>query len=781
MNRSEWLTDDLLEGVFQDRATRGSLEGLRAEVVSATAAVGQRGVWRLRLANLLPAPMPRPALLAVLLLAALLGVALAIALAGRQPPSPFNIGSLAFVRDGDVYLANPDGSDARVVLHENGVVFSTVTWSRDGSRLAVDGESGVVVLDAVSGAPAFVGGHNPAWSPDGRELAVLVVSPGDVTSNSLRILDPATRAVRAEFPFVAFNGLAWSPNGRWIAATGDCTGALCPAGVTSAANSVIRIDVQTGDVIQVDGRSGHLDAERQVAWSPDSGHVAYIRWGMDATRTNCDDLLLCTKDVIVADADGSNAVRVNEQHGRADQPRWSPDGQWIAFRDGSHITIQHPDGAAGRSIVDRPVLGFSWGPGSDRIWFTQEGPGGVAPVWEASLDGDVRPLGVSIDGGWVFGGTGLAFDFQVRAAGQSEPSLAVGAPITPVATLDVETPVPAAAADPSSRWSRLLTESTDLCQLLSVDSGSGAPTTIADLCTPPPTQGSSGSWSPTGTAYAIVRDGRLSIIYPDGRVGLDMDDLAGINGVTWSPDGTWLGATGTSTYLLRPDGSGLRELPSNFLSWSPDGQKLAVSGTDGTLLIGPSSGVGLTPIGTFPSPTTWSPDGSRFGFVRDGDFWTASIDGTDLLNVTRLQLGGASGGTWSPDGRWVAVTANHGLWLVRPDGSERRWLDFGTGQFTYDAVWSPDSLRFAMSAYEQSTEPSQRVHTYIVSAGGAPTIQVDETWGPSWSPDGRFLVATDVPDADTSAQGSIVLLNADGSGQRVLPTHSLGNRPVWLP
>jgi hypothetical protein len=326
----------------------------------------------------------------------------------------------------------------------------------------------------------------------------------------------------------------------------------------------------------------------------------------------------------------------------------------------------------------------------------------------------------------------------------------------------------------------VLTESRDLCELLSIPTDTGAATKIADVCSPPPTDGSSGSWSPTGAAYAIVRNGRLSVIDPDGRVDMDIDGLTGLGGVAWSPGGIWLGATGTSAYVLRPDGSGLRQLSGNVLSWSPDGQKLAVSGTDGMLLVGPASGVGVRSIGVFPWPSTWSSDGSRFAFLRDGDLWTAAIDGTDVRNITSLPLGGAIAAAWSPDDRWIAVATNHGLLLTHPDGAEARWLELGTDETVWGPRWSPDSTRVAFSTYPEGSASQRAWRTYLVAASGAPTILLEATWDVSWSPDGRFLVGTDSPSSSSGSGQGLVLMNSDGSGRRVLRPEGFGNTPVWV-
>ena len=166
MNRSEPLTDELIQAMFERRAERAAVGTLGEEILAATASTRQRSVLGLRLAGAWPRLNSRPAWIALAVLAALLGL-LAVALSGHRQPGPLRTGLLAF-RAGDVYLADPDGSNAGVVLHQDGATFATTAWAPGGDRLAVDGDAGVVVLDAATGGTTRIGGSNPVWSPDGK-------------------------------------------------------------------------------------------------------------------------------------------------------------------------------------------------------------------------------------------------------------------------------------------------------------------------------------------------------------------------------------------------------------------------------------------------------------------------------------------------------------------------------------------------------------------------------------------------------------------------------------
>jgi Tol biopolymer transport system component len=761
---------------FSDDAARRVPAGLLGSIGVASRTRRQQPGWLVTLRGesmgAAPAVPTRTRRLALAIVVAALATLLAIVVAG-QHRDPLHTGLLAFIRNGDLYLAEPDGADARVVLHQEGFAFSTVAWSPTRARLAIDGGSGVVVLDASTGKATFVGGSNPVWSPDGKQLAVLDAVPGQA---ALRIVDAGTLLPHATYPFSAIGGMAWSPNGRWIAATGG-----------EDAKSIVRIDVVSGDVIQIEGPSGHLDAAREIGWSPDSSRVAFVRYG-NPSGGPCGDILLCRVDVVTADADGAHAVVVNRAPGQADLPSWSPDGLWLAFRatgaasDGGEprgpgIQVVHADGAEERSLVAAAVSDFAWSRDSASVIYSVGDGTSAATIWEASLRGQARSLGISIDDGFRFETTGLGFAWQAVAVGAPMPPLPNAVMTTPAPTLEVATPGPGAPADLTGTWPTLMGQrSEDACAVLRIATGTGATTIAAELCDPPASESYGGSLSPNGEAYAVIRDGRLSILSTKGLPSVEVGGVAGLAGVAWSPGGEWLGVTGTNSYLLHSDGSGRHEIPGSP-TWSPDGRTMAVSAADGALWIGRADGTGLISIGAFPAPITWAPDTSRFGFIRSGDFWTAAIDRSDVRNVTSFPFGGASDASWSPDGSWVAIVAGRGVWLMGPDGAGRRWLDPGPDQFTSGVAWSPDSSRMAMQAYDDGTG-GQTSLIYLVNVDGSPTIRIDAANYPSWTPDGRFLVATDV--GAGGAAGSLTVMNADGSGRHDLGTTGVDGPLVWV-
>jgi hypothetical protein len=306
-----------------------------------------------------------PLIAAALLLAAVL--ALALAFPGSHPPGPLDAQRIAFIRNGDIWVANTDGSAARLVAAHRaaGAVPGSclgVLWSPDGSRLAtpleadLQGPPRTRTIALLSDAGAAVGTIDVesvqiamAWSPDGSHLTVfapLAKGAGlQVFGREGRLereltLPPQARPIAGEIPVP---WVKWSPDGRSIAIS-----EWDPAGSVSGHTWMVAADgTDTREVLGPGGGS-----VSSIAWSPDGTRLASAIGNQESG------------ELWVAGVDGSSAQRIASMFGPiVEVSGWSPDGTWIAFADSSAIDVVRADGSGDPFRFGASSFGARW---SDR-------------------------------------------------------------------------------------------------------------------------------------------------------------------------------------------------------------------------------------------------------------------------------------------------------------------------------------------------------------------------------------------------------------------------------
>jgi Tol biopolymer transport system component len=227
-------------------------------------------------------------------------------------------------------------------------------------------------------------------------------------------------------------------------------------------------------------------------------------------------------------------------------------------------------------------------------------------------------------------------------------------------------------------------------------------------------------------------------------------------------------------------------------SWSPDGSKIAFTDIRDNpkgpnLYVMNADGSEQTKLSNSFSPIEtlrWSPDGTTILFSASPDqlnfYWAIiNADGSG-----ERRLFGDQGGddpVWSPDGTRIAFVGSENnafegdIYVMNADGSGRTNLS-NNPRRDLTPQWSPDGTKIAFVSVLNG-KPT----IYVINADGSGQMPLTDglttSSVPAWSPDGSKIAYLAVP---RPLEGSIIVMNVDGSGQRVLRTGFVGE-PIWSP
>jgi len=292
----------------------------------------------------------------------------------------------------------------------------------------------------------------------------------------------------------------------------------------------------------------------------------------------------------------------------------------------------------------------------------------------------------------------------------------------------------------------------------------------------------------------------------------DVYALTGVADPRISPDGTrvayqvwWIDGEANeyrgAIWVAPLDGGEPRQFTSGERRdgsprWSPDGRWLAFTSNRGAektppqLYVMPVDGGEprkLTDAKEGVEAIAWSPDSTRIAYtmrVRDPAYEEEDDAKRAPRRVTRLQYKLDSVG-------WTVDRRKH-VFVVELAAGEPRQLTQGDGEHD-DPVWSPDGKRIVFTGLRGARWDVDLIERlYVVDAdGGEPEPLTGEDASctmASFSPDGSRIAYRYLPEDGTYPHhGQIAVMNADGSGARLLTTaldrqcapYPLAREPLW--
>jgi Tol biopolymer transport system component len=117
--------------------------------------------------------------------------------------------------------------------------------------------------------------------------------------------------------------------------------------------------------------------------------------------------------------------------------------------------------------------------------------------------------------------------------------------------------------------------------------------------------------------------------------------------------------------------------------------------------------------------------------------WKSRLDGSERVQLTSSA---AMMQQWSPDGKWLAYTTFHNVYLVSAAGGAPQKLT-PDGADAVAPSWFPDGKSIAFNNYPYPDKPFG-IHVIDLATRRISDMPgADRYYVPSWSPDGKYMVA----------------------------------------
>ncbi len=392
-------------------------------------------------------------------------IAPSVAQPQRPPLQPLDVFDLQWVADPQI---SPDGR--------------SIAYVRMGFDIKTDRPRGTVWLVAVDGknerplssAPSSAA---PRWSPDGTRIAYLArAADGSTQLFMYWIANGVTAAISnfTESP----RGLAWSPDGRWLAFTMAVTAERKPLKVElpeapknahwadppklidkmvfradgegylpNSFSQLFMVAAEGGAARQL--THGDFDHEGPPSFTADGGAVL-----ISANRRADADFDPLDSEIYRIDLSDDSLHALTDRRGPDRHPVASPDGKHIAYLgfddrqlgyQDSQLYVMDSDGSHAHSLtasLDRDVASPNWTADGKQLIF-EYGDHGSAKIAAIDLSGKMRVLADGLGGadvtrpysGGSFSASNSGRFAYTQASASAPPALATGTSLRDISAL----------------------------------------------------------------------------------------------------------------------------------------------------------------------------------------------------------------------------------------------------------------------------------------------------------------------------------------------------------
>jgi TolB protein len=215
----------------------------------------------------------------------------------------------------EIYLMNPDGSDAKNLT--NTKAYNTFpAWSPDGKTIAFcrydEGQTPTIwTMDADGkNAKQITKGYDraPAWSHDGKKIAFCRHDDGNP---EIYVMDAdGSNKVNLTKNEAYDADVSWSPDGKRLAFTSN----------------------RGGEGFKIYVMDANGENVKEITKNPNRFGFAYPAWSPDGKRIAYADQAENSLELFICDPDGENVKQLSKLGGQNSYPAWSPGSKQILFR-----------------------------------------------------------------------------------------------------------------------------------------------------------------------------------------------------------------------------------------------------------------------------------------------------------------------------------------------------------------------------------------------------------------------------------------------------------------